>query len=76
MVKEATPSPTHVPDWTIFDEAFSTQYSPLATWEFVDRVRTSGGVLTRRPRRNVWASDERIRAAATSAPKTSVKSDL
>ena len=47
MVKEATPSPTHVPDWTIFDEAFSTQYSPLATWEFVDRVRTSGGVLTR-----------------------------
>ena len=48
-VKEATPSPTHVPDWTIFDEAFAKEHSPLATWEFVDRVRTSGAALTPDP---------------------------
>ena len=41
-VKEATPSLTQVPDWTIFDDAFAIQpTSPLAS-EFADRVRTSG----------------------------------
>jgi hypothetical protein len=49
MVKEATPSPTHVPDWTIFDDAFANEPSRLATWEFVHRVRTSGAALTSDP---------------------------
>ena len=41
-VKEATPSLTQVPDWTIFDDAFAIQpTSPLAS-KFADRVRTSG----------------------------------
>ncbi len=41
-----TLSLTQVPDWTIFDDAFSSQASPLATWEFADRVRTSSAALT------------------------------
>ena len=48
-VKEATPGVTHVPDWTIFDDAFANEPTRLATSEFVDRVRTSGAALTPDP---------------------------
>jgi hypothetical protein len=48
-VKGATPSVAQVPDWTIFDDAFANKPSRLATSEFVDRVRTSGGALSPDP---------------------------
>ena len=48
-VKEATPSLTHVPDWTIFDDIFANEPTRLATSEFVDQVRTSGAALTPDP---------------------------
>jgi hypothetical protein len=44
-VKEATPSLTQVPDWTIFDEIFANEPIRLATSEFVDGVRTSAAAL-------------------------------
>jgi hypothetical protein len=48
-VKEATPSTTPAPDWTIFDDAFAKEPTLLATSEFVDRVRTPGAALTADP---------------------------
>jgi hypothetical protein len=48
-VKEATPSLTQVPDWTIFDDVFAKVPTRLATTEFVDGVRTSGAALTADP---------------------------
>jgi hypothetical protein len=48
-VKGATPSVAQVPDWTIFDAAFANKPSRVATSEFVDRVRTSGGALSPDP---------------------------
>ena len=48
-VKEATPSLTQVPDWTIFDDVFANEPTRLATSEFADRVRTSGAALTSDP---------------------------
>ena len=48
-VNEATSSPTQVPDWTIFDDAFAKEPTRLATSEFADRVRTSGAALTPDP---------------------------
>jgi hypothetical protein len=48
-VKVTTSSLTHVPDWTIFDDAFANQPTRLTTSEFVDRVRTSGAALTADP---------------------------
>jgi hypothetical protein len=60
-VKEATPSTTPTPDWTIFDDAFAKEPTLLATSEFVDRVRTPGAALTADPaetsdrRRIRWA---------------------
>jgi hypothetical protein len=48
-VKGATPSVAQVPDWTIFDDAFANKPSRLATSEFADRVRTSGGALSPDP---------------------------
>jgi hypothetical protein len=46
-VKEATPTPA--PDWAIFDDAFAKEPTPLATSEFVNRVRTSGTALSPDP---------------------------
>jgi hypothetical protein len=48
-VKEATPSLTQVPDWTIFDDLFANESTRLATSVFVDRVRTSGAALAPDP---------------------------
>jgi hypothetical protein len=48
-VKVTTSSPTQVPDWTIFDDAFANQPTRLATLEFVGRVRTAGAALTTEP---------------------------
>ena len=44
-VKEATPSLTQVPDWSIFDEIFANEPIRLATSEFGDGVRTSAAAL-------------------------------
>ena len=48
-VTGATPSVIQIPDWTIFDDAFATEPTSLATSEFVDRVRTPGAALTPDP---------------------------
>jgi hypothetical protein len=48
-VKEATPSLTQVPDWTIFDDIFANEPIRLATSDFVDSVTTSGAALTPDP---------------------------
>lgn len=48
-VKEATLSRTHVPDWTIFDDAFAKEPSRFAASEFVDRVKTSGAAMASNP---------------------------
>ena len=39
-VKETTPGVTPVPDWTIFDSAFASEPTRLATSEFLDGVKT------------------------------------
>jgi hypothetical protein len=59
-MKEATPSTTPAPDWTIFDDAFGKEPTRLATSEFVDRVRTSGAALTADP---VETSEQVMREA-------------
>jgi hypothetical protein len=45
-VKASHSSPTRIPDWTIFDDAFANDPTRLATSKFVDQVRTSGAALT------------------------------
>ena len=48
-VKEPTPGVPPVPDWTIFDSAFGSEPTRLATSEFLDRVKTSGAVVITDP---------------------------
>ena len=74
-VKEATPSLTQVPDWTIFDDVFANNTYPPRYIGICGPGKDIRRGIDPRPRRNVWASDERTRTAATSASKTSVKSD-
>lgn len=44
-VKEATPSLTQVPDWTVFDDLFANKSTRLATSVSMDRIKTSGAAL-------------------------------